>query len=84
MTEILTRDADKGQRALAKGSDEARLTVSRETAEWIARLVDAKANGPRRRAHEQPWRGQPDPGRSVAGHVPAPVNATPSSRARAT
>lgn len=45
MTEILTRDADKLHRALAKGGDEVRLTVSRETAEWMAQLVDAKVRG---------------------------------------
>lgn len=45
MTEMLTRDADKLHRALAKGGDEVRLTVSRETAEWMARIVDAKVSG---------------------------------------
>lgn len=45
MTETLTRDADKLHRALAKGGDEVRLTVSRETAEWMAHLVDAKVSG---------------------------------------
>lgn len=45
MTEMLTRDADKLHRALAKGGDEVRLTVSRETAEWMAQLVDAKVSG---------------------------------------
>lgn len=45
MTETLTRDADTLHRALAKGGDEVRLTVSRETAEWMAQLVDAKVSG---------------------------------------
>lgn len=45
MTEILARDADKLHQALAKVGDEVRLSVSRETAEWMARLVDAKVSG---------------------------------------
>lgn len=45
MTDILTRDADKLRRALAKGGDEVRVTVSRETAEWMAEMVDAKVSG---------------------------------------
>lgn len=45
MTEILTRDADKLHRALAKGGDEVRVTVSRETAEWMSQIVDAKVRG---------------------------------------
>lgn len=45
MTDILTRDADKLHRALAKGGDEVRVTVSRETAEWVAQMVDARVNG---------------------------------------
>lgn len=45
MTDTLTRDADKLHRALAEGGDEVRLTVSRETAEWMAQLVDAKVSG---------------------------------------
>ena len=45
MTDILTRDADKLHRALARGGDEVRLTVSRETAEWMSQLVDAKVSG---------------------------------------
>ena len=45
MPEILTRDADKLHQALAKVGDEVRLSVSRETAEWMARLVDAKVSG---------------------------------------
>ena len=45
MTELLTRDADALHRALDKGGDEIKVSVSRETAEWLARLVDAKARG---------------------------------------
>lgn len=45
MTETLTRDADKLHRALAKGGAEVRVTVSRETAEWMAEMVDAKVSG---------------------------------------
>ena len=45
MTEILTRDADNLPQALATVGDEVRLSVSRETAEWMARLVDAKVSG---------------------------------------
>ena len=45
MTETLTRDADKLHRALAKAGDEVRVTVSRETAEWMAEIVDAKVSG---------------------------------------
>lgn len=45
MTEMLNRDADKLHLALANGGDEVQLTVSRETAEWMARLVDARVNG---------------------------------------
>ncbi len=45
MTDILTGDADKLHRALAKGGDEVRVTVSRETAEWVVQMVDAKVSG---------------------------------------
>jgi excisionase family DNA binding protein len=45
MTEVLTRDADAVHRALDKGGDEIRISVSRETAEWLSRLVDAKSRG---------------------------------------
>lgn len=45
MSDTLTRDADKLHRALAKSGDEVHLTVSRETAEWMAQLVDAKVDG---------------------------------------
>lgn len=45
MTEVLNQDADALHRALDKGGDEIKVSVSRETAEWLARLVDAKARG---------------------------------------
>lgn len=45
MADTLARDADKLHRALAEGGDEVRLTVSRETAEWMAQLVDARVSG---------------------------------------
>lgn len=45
MTETLTRDAVELHRALAESGDEVRVTVSRETAEWMAQLVDAKVSG---------------------------------------
>lgn len=45
MAELLTRDADALHRALDKGGDEIKVNVSRETAEWLARLIDARARG---------------------------------------
>jgi hypothetical protein len=45
MSETLTRDAGQLHRALAKDGDQVRLTVSRDTAEWMARLVDARVEG---------------------------------------
>lgn len=45
MAELLTRDADALHRALDMGGDEIKISVSRETAEWLSRLVDAKARG---------------------------------------
>lgn len=45
MTEMLNHDADTLHRALAQDGDRVRLTVSRETAEWMAQLVDARVNG---------------------------------------
>ncbi len=45
MTELLIRDADALHRALDRGGDEINVRVSRETAEWLSRLVDAKARG---------------------------------------
>ncbi len=45
MTGLLARDADALHRALDRDGDEIKVSVSRETAEWLARLVDAKARG---------------------------------------
>lgn len=45
MTELLTRDADALHRALVKSGDEVEVSVSRETAEWLARIVDARVRG---------------------------------------
>ena len=45
MVSLLAQDADALHRALDKGGNEVEVSVSRETAEWIARLVDAKARG---------------------------------------
>lgn len=45
MTELLTRDADALHRALGKDGDEIKVSLSRETAEMLARLVDARARG---------------------------------------
>lgn len=47
MPELPTRDAVALHRALDKGGDEIEVRVSRETAEWLARLVDARARGQR-------------------------------------
>lgn len=45
MTELLTRDADALHRALVTSGDEVAVSVSRETAEWLARIIDAKVRG---------------------------------------
>ncbi|MDN5768538.1 MAG: helix-turn-helix domain-containing protein [Humibacillus sp.] len=45
MTETLTRDADALHRALVNSGDEVAVSVSRETAEWLARIIDAKVRG---------------------------------------
>lgn len=45
MTELLTRDAEALRRALVKSGDEVEVSVSRETAEWLARIVDARVRG---------------------------------------
>ncbi|WOQ16943.1 helix-turn-helix domain-containing protein [Raineyella sp. W15-4] len=47
MTDVLTRDADALHRALDSKGDEVKVTVSRETAEWLARMVDARSRGQR-------------------------------------
>ncbi|QTX03567.1 helix-turn-helix domain-containing protein [Agromyces archimandritae] len=45
MSDVLSRDADALHRALDTSGDEVELSLSRETAEWLARIVDARANG---------------------------------------
>jgi len=45
MTSILTHDAEALHRALDSEGDEVELTLSRETAEWVSRIVDARAHG---------------------------------------
>ena len=45
MSELLMRDAKALRRALARSGAEVRVALSRETAELMARLVDAQARG---------------------------------------
>lgn len=45
MTETLTRDAEALHRALNKSGSEVQVKLSRETAELVSRLVDARARG---------------------------------------
>ncbi|HEY5221890.1 MAG TPA: helix-turn-helix domain-containing protein [Microbacteriaceae bacterium] len=45
MTDVLNRDADALRRALDSKGDEVKLSLSRETAEWLARIVDARTRG---------------------------------------
>lgn len=47
MTDVLSRDADALHRALDGAGDEVKVSVSRETAEWLARIVDARSRGQR-------------------------------------
>lgn len=47
MTEVLARDADVLHRALESDGDQVELRLSRETAEWLARIVDARSRGQR-------------------------------------
>jgi len=47
MTDVLSRDADALHRALDGEGDEVKVSVSRETAEWLARIVDARSRGQR-------------------------------------
>ena len=47
MTDVLSRDADALHRALDGEGDEVNVSVSRETAEWLARIVDARSRGQR-------------------------------------
>ena len=45
VSDLLVRDAEAIHRALAKAGDEVRVALSRETAELVARLVDARVRG---------------------------------------
>ena len=47
MSDVLTRDADAQHRALDGPGDEVKVSVSRETAEWLVRIVDARSRGQR-------------------------------------
>lgn len=45
MTEALTRDAEALHRALQKSGHQVHVALSRDTAELVSRLVDARARG---------------------------------------
>ena len=45
MVKTLDRDAEALHRALAVAGDEVRVSLSRETAELVARVVDARVRG---------------------------------------
>jgi excisionase family DNA binding protein len=45
MADTITRDVEAVQRALEADGDEVQLSLSRETAELVARVVDARARG---------------------------------------
>jgi excisionase family DNA binding protein len=45
MSDVLVRDAEALHRALAKPGGEVRVALSRETAELVSQLVDARARG---------------------------------------
>lgn len=45
MTELLAQDAQALHRALDESGDQVQVAVSRETAEMLSRLVDARARG---------------------------------------
>lgn len=47
MTHVLTRDADALHRALDSAGEEVEVSVSRQTAEWLARILDARSRGQR-------------------------------------
>jgi excisionase family DNA binding protein len=47
MTDVLARDADALHRALDDAGDEVKVSVSRQTAEWLALIVDARSRGQR-------------------------------------
>lgn len=45
MGDALTHDANALHRALDSDGDEVQLTLSRETAEWLVHIVDARSRG---------------------------------------
>ncbi|WP_068402417.1 helix-turn-helix domain-containing protein [Kribbia dieselivorans] len=45
MSDVLNVDAKSLHRALDGGGDRIEVSISRETAEWLTRLVDARAQG---------------------------------------
>jgi excisionase family DNA binding protein len=45
LADLLTRDAEALHRALDAGGSEVRVSLSRETAELVSRLIDARARG---------------------------------------
>lgn len=45
MTPILARDAQEFRRALSTDADQVSVSLSRQTAEFLARVVDAQAHG---------------------------------------
>jgi len=45
MSPVLTRDAESLNRALETDGDEVTVSLSRDTAEMLARIVEAQANG---------------------------------------
>lgn len=47
MTDTLSRDAAALQSALEADGDEVEVSVSRETAEWLSRIIDARSRGQR-------------------------------------
>ena len=47
MSDVLTHDADELRRALHTDGDSVHLVLSRETAEWLTGIVDARSRGHR-------------------------------------
>lgn len=45
MTDLLERDAQAIRRALARSGSEVRVSLSRETAELVSQLIDARVRG---------------------------------------
>lgn len=62
MSDVLTRDADALHRALDGAGDEVEVSISRQTAEWLTRIVDARSRGQRVIITPGTRRGQPHGG----------------------